>query len=108
MEILTLPPPCLPDAVPDRYTIWRQLTELWIAKEAGRTNRKLAEHLDVSAQHLSQWKTGSCGKAPVMWHYIMILALELGLVVVLDPKEGARLHMEVPKEPEQPAKQEEV
>ena len=97
----TLPAPCHPGAVPDCFAIWKQLADLWLARTPvgaaePRTSKGLAELLGVPPQNVSQWKTGSSGKAPAPWHYIMILALDLGLVVVLDPREGARLHQQPP------------
>lgn len=106
MDTAALPAPCQHGAVPDCYAIWKQLADLWLAQpvpegEEPRTSRQLALVLGVAPQNVSQWKTGSAGKAAAPWHYVMILALDLGLVVVLDPREGARLYRmpEVAAEP---------
>lgn len=104
METTTLPAPCQHGAVPDCYAIWRQLVNLWLAQpctegEQPRTSKELGVLLGVPAQNVSQWKTGSSGKAAAPWNYIMQLALDLGLVVVLDPREGARLYRMPPMTP---------
>lgn len=88
------PSPCQMNTEPDRYALWKQLTDLWAqtGPEGPRTMRSLAEHFGVPNQNVSQWKTGSGEKSAAPWFLIMKLALELNVLVVLDPHDGARLH----------------
>lgn len=100
LPVPELPAPCRMSAVPDCYAIWRQLADLWLAQPVAtggpiRTSRGLADHLGVPAQNVSQWKTGSGDKSAAPWFLIMRLALELDVLVVLDPRDGARLHARV-------------
>lgn len=86
------PASCHPGAVPDLFAIWNQLVTLWQSQVEGRTSKQLAEELAVLPQKVSQWKTGSAGTSPPPWHLVMRVAWEVGVVVVIDPVTGTRLH----------------
>ncbi len=82
----------LDGAEPDRYGLFAKLREMWVeaaatidldGKTVNRSFAALADHLDVPKQNVTQWATGSGGKAPAPWNYIMRLCDELGLGVNL-------------------------
>jgi transcriptional regulator with XRE-family HTH domain len=92
-----LPAPCQPGAVPNLFSLWSQLVELWLAlpPEEGktkRTHKDIADMLGVPPQSISQWKTGSSKHSPPSWCYMMWLCLDVGVIIVFDPETGARLH----------------
>lgn len=77
---------------PNRYALFAKLREMWKGAEEGRTSASLAAHLNTPKQRVTQWATGSGGKAPAPWWVILKLCHELGLGVAINPKEGAKLY----------------
>jgi len=90
-----IPPYCQDGAEPDRYGLFDTLRNMWIEaeptikigrEERPRTFAALADHLGVPKQNVTQWATGSGGKAPAPWWYIMRLCHELGLGISITPE----------------------
>lgn len=73
-----------PGQSPPLNGLFRQLRELWVERERGRTYRDLAGLLEVPPQHVSQWATGSDGRVPP-WAVLMALCQWTGYRIVAEP-----------------------
>lgn len=90
-------PFCQEGAEPDRYSIFAMLREMWVAADPGPKNGDvknysprnygaLADYLEVPKQNVTQWATGTGGRAPAPWFYIMRLCKEFGLGISITPE----------------------
>lgn len=100
MSTTETPPLCIEGAEPDRHSLFAKLRSMWRdaaetieidGEEESRSYASLARYLGVPKQAVSQWATGSGGKAPAPWSVIMRLCHDLGLGIAIEPS-GAKLY----------------
>jgi hypothetical protein len=95
-----LPELCREGEEPNRFALFAKLRTMWRdagstieidGEEEARSYASLARYLGVPKQAVTQWATGSGGKAPAPWHVIIRLCYDLGLGIAIEPS-GAKLY----------------